>query len=313
MLRQTRGLTEGAVLSGVFIVMLLLSIFVPFLITILMWFLPLPFIVFAVRHGLKPGFIMFAVTILLSGIIGGVIGLPHALLAGAGGLTAGELIRRQKEALFVLAGSSIAYIGVLVLLYAGSILILDIDPINAMQDVMRQSTQQAESMLGALGQEPSENLEIWEEMINQIGYLGPVLIVFTGVVYGLITQLAAHMVLQRIKVSVEPFPPLREWNFPRSLLWYYLITSIIFFIGTEEGTALYVVMWNLFPLLETAMALQGFTVVFYYCYVKSIHKVFPIILLISGLFLPFVLLLARILGIIDLGFQLKKRLKPDTK
>ncbi|MFB4163623.1 YybS family protein [Alteribacillus sp. JSM 102045] len=312
-MKQTRGLTEGAILSGIFIVMLLLSIFVPFLITILMWFLPLPFIVFVARHGLRPGLVMFVVSLFLSVLIGGLIGLPNALLAGVGGITAGELIRRRKEALFVLAGSSVAYIGGLVLLYAGSILILEIDPLAAMQDVMRQSTQQAESMMGALGQEPSDNLEVWEEMIDQIGYMGPLLIVFTGIVYALITQFIAHAVLRRLKIKAEPFPPLREWNFPRSLLWYYLVVSIIFFIGAEEGTTIYIIIWNLFPLLETAMALQGFTVVFYYCYVKSIPKAVPVILLISGLFLPFVLLIARILGIIDLGFQLKKRLKSDMK
>ncbi|WP_185819977.1 YybS family protein [Salibacterium salarium] len=311
-MQQTRRLTEGAILSAVFVVMLLLSVFVPFLSAVLIWFLPLPFIIFVIRHDWKSGLIMAVVSLLLSSFIA-LIGLPFALLAAIGGVTTGELIRRKKEALMVLAGSSIAYIAVLVLLYAGSILLFDIDPLASMQDVMRQSTQQAESMLESFGQETSENMVVWQDMIDQIVKMGPLLIVFTGIAFALITQLIAQAILRRLQIKAEAFPPLRDWNFPRSLLWYYLVISIIYWIGVEEGTAMDIVTWNLFPLLEVAMALQGFTVVFHYCYIKSVPKAIPVILMIFGIVSPFVLLLARILGIIDLGFQLKKRLKSDTK
>ncbi|MFB5663502.1 YybS family protein [Alteribacillus sp. HJP-4] len=313
-MQRTKRLTEGAVLSGLYIVLLLLVLFIPFLGTILLWFLPLPFIIYVVRHGLKPGLLMFTVTLLLSILIGAGIGLPFTLLAGAGGVTAGTLIHMKKEALLVLAGTSIANISALTLLYAGSVLILDIDPLSVMQDIMRDSVTQAESMLGAMGQEPSENLDMFNEMITQVGYMGPLIIAFTGIAFAGLSQGIAHIVLRRLKTPAEPFPPFREWNFPRSLLWYYLITSIIFYIGMEEeGSPLFIVVWNLFPLLETAMAIQGFSVVFYYCYKKSITKAVPIIMLISGLVLPIILLFARILGIIDLGFHLKKRMETDKK
>ncbi|RSL28778.1 DUF2232 domain-containing protein [Salibacterium salarium] len=312
-MQHTRRLTEGAILSGIFIVMLLLSVFVPFLGTILLLFLPLPFIIFVVRYGWKSGLIMAVVTFLLSFLTGTLVGLPFVLLAAGGGVTAGELMRRKKEALMVFSASSIAYIGVLVFLYAGSILILDIDPLASLQDVMRQSTQQAESMLESLGQEASEDMAVWQDMISQIVKIGPLLIVFTGIGFALLTQLIAQFVLQRLQMEIEPFPPLRKWDFPRSLLWYYLVVSIIYWIGVEEGTVMDLVTWNLFPLLEVAMAVQGFTVVFHYCYIKSVPKIFPVILIIFGIVSPFVLLLARILGIIDLGFQLKKRLESDTK
>nr|WP_275899609.1 DUF2232 domain-containing protein [Bacillus piscicola] len=293
--------------------MLFLALFVPFLISILLWFMPLPFIIYTARYGIKSALVMGTVTLFLSFVVGGLVGLPNALLAGAGGILAGELIRRKKDAFLVLAGSSLAYISVLLLIYAASLLILNIDPLAALQDIMRQSTEQAESMLGALGQETAQNLEMWNEMIDQIGYLGPVLIVATAVSYAVISQWIAYAVLKRLRMDFEAFPPFREWNFPRAVLWYYLIVSVIFIIGVEEGSALYMVTWNLFPLLEVVMALQGFTVIFYFAYAKAWPKAVPVILLISGLFLPFVLLLARILGIIDLGFQLKKRLESYTK
>ncbi|SFE63215.1 Uncharacterized conserved protein YybS, DUF2232 family [Alteribacillus iranensis] len=311
-MQPAKRLTEGALLSGLFIVMLFLALFVPFVMTIVLWFLPLPFIVYTARHGWRAGLLMMVVTVLLSFFIGGIIGFPNALLAGSGGVTAGALIRRKKEAFFVTAASSLAYIGVLILLYAATILIINIDPLAALQDVMRQSVEQAESMLGAMGQEGSQDLETFQNMIEQIGYLGPLLIVATGIIYAVISQMIAHVVMRRLGMKYLPFPAFRNWNFPRALLWYYLVTSVIFLIGVEEGTALYIVIWNLMPLLETIMALQGFTVMFYYAYVKGLPKALPIVLLVAGLILPIVLLLARILGIIDLGFQLKKRMESSN-
>ncbi|MFD2707198.1 YybS family protein [Salibacterium lacus] len=312
-MQQTRRITEGAVLSGIFIVMLLLAVFVPFLSTILLWFLPLPFIVFTARYGWKPGVVMAAVSMLLSVFLTALTGLPFAMLSALGGVTMGELMRRRKEALITAAAASVAYICGLTVIYAGTVLLFDIDPLSVLQDIMRQSAEQAQSMLSSLGQETSGELEQYGEMIDRFGQMGPLLIVFTGVLYAFLTQFIAHKVMRRMNMEVEAFPPFRNWNVPRSLLWYYLLTFIVYLVGAEDGSAVQTVMWNLFPLLETAMALQGFTVIFHYCYSKSIPKAFPILLMIFGLILPFILLLARILGIMDLGFQLKKRLESDTK
>lgn len=312
-LQDTRKLTEGAILSGIFIVLLLLSIYVPLFMTILLWFLPLPFIIYTARHGLKPGIMMFVAVFLLSIFVGGLLGLPNTFLAGIGGMVTGELIRRKKEAFIVMAGSAVTYIAGLVVLYAASVLILQVDPFAVMQDAMRQSLEQAERMLHSLGQEPSDDLAMLEDMIHQMIHLAPLFIVFAGGIYALISQGIAHVILRRLKMDIVPFPPFREWNVPRSLLWYYLIVTILFFIVGEEQSALAIVVWNLFPLLEVLMAIQGFTVVFHYCYVKSISKALPIILVIAGFLLPIVHLFARLLGIIDLGFQLKKRLESDLK
>lgn len=312
-MQDTKRLTEGAILSGIFIVLLLLSLYVPLFISILLWFLPLPFIIYTARHGWKPGTVMFVAVLVLSVLVGGILGLPNAFLSGAGGVVAGELIRRKKEAFIVLAGSAVTYIVGIVLLYAASVLILSTDPMIVMQDAMRQSLEQAERMIVSISQEPSEDLAMFEEMIHQMGHLAPLFIVFSGAIYALVAQGIAHVIFRRLKMDIVPFPPFREWNLPRSLLWYYLIVTILFFIVGNEQTTLAIIVWNLFPLLETLMAIQGFTVVFYYCYVKSISKALPIILVIVGFLLPIIHLLARLLGIIDLGFHLKKRLESDLK
>jgi uncharacterized protein YybS (DUF2232 family) len=57
------------------------------------------------------------------------------------------------------------------------------------------------------------------------------------------------------------------------------------------------------------MLLQGLSFVAYFTHIKKFPKAFLIIAVILTFLLPFVLYIVRILGIIDLGFNLRKRLE----
>ncbi|MFC5711628.1 YybS family protein [Thalassorhabdus alkalitolerans] len=313
-MQRTKALTEGALLTGLFIVLMLMALWVPVINMIVLWFLPLPFIVYVVRHGVGAGLVMWGVAFLLSFIISGLFGFPFTFFFGAGGIIVGEMIRRKKEALAVLVGGSLAYIFGLLLLYIGSIVLFDINVVQTSQEMMRQSMETAENMLGGLGQETDEEaMAVWREALDQLQYLIPVILILTGITFALVTQLIAHVILRRLREPVEPFPPFREVNFPRSLLWYYLVAAVLVIVGLEEGTSMYIVVANIFPILELAMTIQGITVMFTYTHAKSMSKALPILLVIVGIFLPFILYLIRILGIIDLGFNLKKRIETDKK
>ncbi|RKD68101.1 uncharacterized protein YybS (DUF2232 family) [Sinobaca qinghaiensis] len=312
-MQRTRSLTEGAILSGLFIILMLLTIFVPPLVYILLWFMPLPFLIYTARYGLRSALVMFVVLFLLSLFIGGLAGVPFVFMFGLGGITVGEMIRRKNEPLFVLTGGSLAYITSLMVIYAVTILVFNINPVETLQNAMRDSFNQAESMLNSIGQDGTESIETMNDAIVQIGYMIPVIMVGSGAGFAVITQAVAHYFLKRLSIPYQPFPPFREWNFPKSLLWYYLAAIVLTLIGAEEGTTLYLLIWNVYWFLGSIMIIQGCTVVFYYCYKKSLPKALPIIFVISLVILPIIPLFARILGIIDLGFRLKERLETDKK
>lgn len=312
-LRNTKTLTEGAIIASLFAIILFLTLYVPLVGSIIVWLLPVPFIIYVLRHGLKSGLTLWFVTFFLSFIIGGVIVLPLTLLFGSGGLVVGELYRRNKDAFAVLLGGSLAYIINLVLYFIGSIVIFDIHPIRAIQEAMLQSVKTAEQMLTTIGQESTEQLEPFLAMIEQLDDLTPSMIILTGISFALIIQLIASKIVRRLGHDVSRFKPFREWQFPKSFLWYYLIASLFIIFGVEAGTTLYVIIWNLFPILEIVMTIQGLSFIFFYCYEKKISKALPISIIIVGFILPFILYLVRILGIIDLGFDLRKRFKTDEK
>ncbi|MDX6154338.1 YybS family protein [Marinococcus sp. PL1-022] len=312
-MKNARSVAEAAVFSAVFLVLVLLLIFVPVVGSILTIAMPLPFIIFVARNGWKPGIFMFIVCALLATLFTGGIGFPTALIFGLGGIAAGALIHQKKPAFAVFAAGTVAYIIGLVLFYLSSILLFNIDPIQLIQQTLNDSISQARSMMESIGQDTS-NLDALAEMVTLIQYIGPVLLIGTGIILSFITQVFAHVILKRVRMDYQQFPAFRNWSFPRSLIWYYLTGSIFILIGLEEGTAMYIVVMNLFPLLELAVAIQGFTVIFYFLHAKSYPKYYGVLIIVGSILLSTIaLFLARILGIIDLGLNLKQRIQTDTK
>lgn len=308
-MKNTKALTEGAIFAAIFALIAFMTIILPILGSFLIWILPLPFIIYTVRNGWKSGLMLWVVATFVSFIIGGLLLVFTAIIFGSSGIIVGELYKRQKSAYIVLLGGSLAYIANLLLFFVFSIIIFDLNPIKVFQELMTESLEAAEMMLTTIGQDPSSQLALYKEFIDQLAFLAPSIIILTGIFYALLIQLIATAVFKRIGEKVSSFKPFREWVFPKAFLWYYLVTSILILIGLEEGTALYIVAWNLFPLLEITMTLQGLAVIFYYFHVKKITKSIPVGLVIVTFIIPNLLYIFRILGIIDLGFELRKRIK----
>lgn len=307
-MKETKKLTEGAILVGIYIIILLLTLYVPFIGLIIVWFLPLPYIIYVIRYGIKASLLVWFVTLLGTFLVGGIATLPFTVMFGSGGIVAGELYRRRKTAFAVLLGGSLVYIANLLIFFIISIAVFGIHPLHDSQAMLKESLDATSYMLNELGQDASKQLALYYDFVDQLPRLVSLFIVLMGVVYALISQIASSIVLKKLRFSISLFPPFRKWSFPKSFLWYYLIVLIIILVGTEYQSVETVTM-NLFPLLEIVMAIQGLSFLFFYFYEKKLSKFFPIIITIVTLILPGALYLMRILGIIDLGFDLRNRVK----
>jgi uncharacterized protein YybS (DUF2232 family) len=142
----------------------------------------------------------------------------------------------------------------------------------------------------------------------------PTYIIGGAVILAFVTHLAARTLMKRMRYETVSFPPFREWNMPKSFLWYYIVAIVLTLSTPEKGTALYIVTINLYMLLSFVLILQGLTVIFYYAWIKNWKRKRIILLLLLlfllNSFLPIPLEVVKFLGIIDLGFNIKRRLKP---
>ncbi len=293
-------------LLAIYSVLLLVALYVPLLGIVLLFFLPIPFILFTVRYRVKPSLLFILIAFLLSGLLGSVFGILHTVVFGITGILLGELINRGRSGIELFLGSCLSYLFSIVLLYVTAIVVMQIDVIEMIRETSRESFAIAESIMRATGGEVNTAaIAQLEESIDTMQYMIPSMFVLIAMFLAFVTVVAMKPVLVRLQVKLNPFPPFREITFPKSILWYYLLILLLSFVGLEKGTFGYTAFLNLFFVLQLLMVIQGLSLIYYFCHQKRVSKVVPIVLTILT---PFLLYIIRILGIIDLGFQLRNRI-----
>lgn len=299
--------------TALFAVFLAISLYVPLLSIIVVWLLPLPFLVFVVRNGSRSSLPLWIAAFVIAFLIGGFMALLYALLAVGGGLVMGLMYHQRRSAFTVLLGGSLAFTAGVILIFILSVVFLNFNEITYVIQHTEKAMHHFQQTAKSLGQNNGNYFKMFQQSLATMQYLAPAFFVMMGVVYALITQLIAAPVLKRLGLGqyVEPWKPFREWRFPRSFLWYYLILLVIgIFAHFQIGSIWYIGYYNLLVIFELAVLIQGFSFIFLFLHKKQVHRSVPIVIVIASFLLGAVLLpLVRIIGIIDLGFHLRERLR----
>ncbi|GGJ64894.1 uncharacterized protein YybS (DUF2232 family) [Anoxybacillus voinovskiensis] len=309
-MRNTYALTEAAIQLAIFIVLFLASLYVPLLGMMISLFLSLPFIVFTMRHGYRPALVLLTAAVIVSTLISSVLSAFAAVMFGTGGIVIGALLAKQKNRYVVLAVATIAFLVNIVINYVVSVKFFDLDIIAQTISVISDSFHTAVQVMESAGKKPPEaTIARFEQGLKVIKYVTPTLFVITALAFAYLTIIVSVPILKRLKLSVGTWPPFRQLMLPRQLVWYYLLVLIATFFPLEQGTFAFIVVINLYYVLQLLFAIQGFSFLYYIAYRKQIAKGIVVAGTIVCLFIPFLLYLIAILGIIDLGFELRKRVQ----
>lgn len=309
-MNRTKILVEGAVSVALFICLLLVTFYIPFATIIFVWVLPLPLIYYTVRHGIRFGLISLVVSLVLSFLLTGLYYGLFAVFFLISGFAMGYALRLKKSSFAVLLAGSLANIVVLLIYFAGAVVLFHFNPIDSLKSMMNQSLDMAQKISPVLNEDTKKAFEFYRSQISYIGYLAPSLLVVLSIVYAFLIELICLPILRRLRVVVPKWLPFRLWHFPRSLIWYYLVALVIMLFGhLSQGNGLFIVVINVVFILDVLLIIQGLSFVFYFAHEKSLPLVIPILIAIVSLAVSFLLQFIRILGIIDLGFNIRERLK----
>lgn len=244
----------------------------------------------------------------LTSLFGTILLVPVTFAFGLGGIVTGELYKREKSRYSILLGGTVTFSVNLVLLFVITSVFANINMLNELQVAFEESMKTTQGMLESLGQEPSEQqMQLLRESFQTMQYLLPSFLVISGFVFAFITQWAAVPILRKLGYTIGKFPPLRNFKLPKSILWYYLLVLVLSFLKLEQGSFSYVSVLNIATVLQLLIVVQGYALLFYYFHQKSVGKWVSIIIVIVTLAIPFFLQFIRILGIIDLGFDLRNQ------
>ncbi|MGG3622359.1 YybS family protein [Bacillus gobiensis] len=306
---KTNALVEGAIMIALLAVLTLASIYLPVISMILIFAIPLPSIIHTIRHGLTQGIWMAVASLpvlLIVGQLQSLIVIPFIIA----GVTMGFYYKR-KETAYAIASGAIAYVISIVISYAAGILFFQFDPISFYNETMNEAFKASQSLMGAVGnQEQAEaQIKVMKKQMQLLPYLLPTVFAGSAVVSSFITHFIAKPFLKRFASGTPPLKPFREWKLPKSIIWYYLVAIFLYFFPLERGDFLYSVQINAEIILGTLLMIQGLSFVFFYCYMKNIPKAVPIIAVILCFANPFIMYVVKIVGIADIGFTMREKLK----
>ncbi|WEG12805.1 YybS family protein [Pullulanibacillus sp. KACC 23026] len=312
MANRTRMITEGAASTVLFVIILLLTSYVPIIGIISIFLLPIPIMYFTSKQGYKSGLIVFLscfiITILVTDLLRACVAVFFLLI----GLVMGELLKRKCSAIQLLIAGTCSNIVVLLIAYGICAFLFHINPINWITNQILKSIDLTLKMSPYLqgNKDAMKQFEAMRAQAKNMSQLAPALLVAISAMYALIIEILSGAVLKRLRVPFPKWQPFREWRFQRQLVWYYLGDLILmYWVGDKWGSTGSMVFYNIFYILEIIMVIQGLAFIYYFFYQRKQGLLFPNLITVFSILIPPVLYIVLILGIIDLGFDFRSRIK----
>lgn len=317
MQRQTnvRPMVEGGVLSAIAIIFAMISAYLPVVGAFVNLIWPVPIILLGVRHGYKWSIMATAV----AGTLIAILMHPlHAVSVVVGfgliGITIGHAFRQKFSPVKTLLWGSAASLLSKIAVIGIAILVMGTNPLNMQGDVMLQATEQALGFYRDMGMSEENLAQMRETMIQAMGLMQIILpIGFAGaaVVDTYLNFWVAKAVLRRMGHTVEPFPPIREWTFPRAVAYVFVLaTGAVYFGKTQEITWLYNIGFNVYIATMLLLAAQGLALFYFLAGKYNLSKILRAIILfliLSNGFLTQILVFA---GVFDLMADYRKLRAP---
>ncbi|PFJ40268.1 hypothetical protein COL01_23630 [Bacillus thuringiensis] len=309
-MKQTKFITEGAALLAIYVILLLISMYVPILGTVVTFALPLPFILLTIRHKLSNVLMIFVAALFVTIIVSQPMNLVKTIMFGLIGIVLGYMYKTRKKPVEILIAGTLAYLIGVVLIYVASIKFFNIDIMKQMQSMFSESMVQSEKIVSATGMPISkEQKELLTQMNDILQSLFPSILVLVSVCFSWITVIISGSVLKKLKHDIISWPKFKDIQLPKSIVWYYVIFILLAtFIKVEPTSYLHMVFSNLYVIFALLLVLQGLTFISFLAYRKGFTKGVPIISFIVCMFIPMLFPLVTILGIIDLGISLRSKI-----
>lgn len=309
-MNQSKMLTEGAIFSAIFLVLMLASL-IPILSLFTIFLLPVPFVIYVARHGVKPGLLVLVVTSLLTILFFTIFTLPYTLLMGAGGLLIGHGIYKKRSAYETWGYGTLGFIGGILFSVIFAQVIFNVNFIDQFETMATDQMQTYISIIENVGvtETDTELEEMLIEQINALVNLIPAFLALSAIILAFLVQWISYKIINRMERKAYFFPPFRNLQLPRSIIWLYLLVLIVSFFDIASSGILFMGLQNALLILEILLVIQGFSFIFFFTHYKKWSRTIPVVSIVLTILFPiFLLYFIRILGIIDIGLNVRKRL-----
>jgi uncharacterized protein YybS (DUF2232 family) len=298
----------AAALFGLIVLLSLILMTVPILFFIV-FLLPVPFIFVTAKFRERTALATFLIGsvgwLILTGDIGIIYILTYAAIVG--GLM-GWGYRKYSSAWSSLVAGFLGSVSVIIGYIIWSIVILNVNWISRFQVMIEESIRLNQQWLTAAGADI--DLDKLMTSAGQWGELFPFLLISLSVVIVALNHTIAGKLLRRWGAVAPSLPPVYEWQIPKSVVYYYIFSFIMsLFVAMDEPSIYRLFIVNILPILTFALAIQGISFIYYWAHIKNKGKWLPRLSVILLFVFPPIANLYNLIGILDLGFPLRKSLR----
>jgi uncharacterized protein YybS (DUF2232 family) len=300
-MNKTREMVESSLLVAMAVVLFLASYVLPVVGMAFALICPAPLVVLGLRHSFARAVLGVCVASFLVSALTGVTGGIFFLLGfGMLGVGLGFFARRLNSSVEILLYGVLVSLGGKLLLMVLVAKITGINPLGLDSGEVNSVMDNVLSLYQRMGMSP-EALSTAEEQIRStlslLPYVFPALLIMASALDSFLSYVVSRVVMKRIgKGMLPPVPALSYWRFPKNIFW--ALPEIIPRIGM-----------NLRILVMILFYLQGLAVAWAYMCHKGAPKILRYIGAVLTLFLPLLTQLVLLLGIIDMWFDLRSRMR----
>lgn len=299
---NARKLTYGAMMVAIFVVLVMISFYIPLFGTITMLFIPLPIILYRLRYDRKASLLVTLAAILVS-LIGGILLVFVALVFGALGFVIGEAIQQKRTKFYTFMASGLTFLISTILIYYLSVVLFGINSIEVFYQMMEESQQQVMTYINQIGEVPDEVSKQLYATFDATLKAVPTAFILSCYLFALVVILINLPIAKRLGHDVPTFPAFREMKLPVLIVWVYMLIILMpLLFGVESDSMAELIYINASFLLRFLFFLQGIAFIHHVIHTLKPRKWLPILAtLVAFLFSPFIV----ILGILDTGLNLR--------
>ena len=306
-------MTEGAILSAITALLGIISYYIPFL-TLLVFIWPIPIIILGKRHGLGVSILAtISAGILLSLFTPLLYSVPIILMYGSLGIVLGYgYYKKLGPFKTIIGGYLVSLISTIVLLQFYS-MFTGISIMTEISQTLRLTLEEAGNLYKSMGMDMTildDASKQMEDVINQMAQLFPATLLLIPIIVTMVNMVVSGKILKRLGHEIIEVPPFRKWKLPNhASIGLFLIITIAILGQYFKIPSFDIVYRNLVYLTLILFTVQGLSFVNQYFYAKGASRVITIISFVMVFIIPLVHTLVQLIGIVDVMFNLRDRIK----
>jgi len=308
---QTKALVQGAAMVAIFTLMMIISAYIPLAFMLVFLFAPLPFAWYSAKYKRSTSILVAIVGCILTFITSGLAILPFAFIFAVLGIIMGAAIRQQKSKLYLFMSSGIAVLLTTAIVFLTYLRLAGINMVEIGVEMAKKNYEQTATMSQNITGQSTITPDQIEAVSKMMELTIPSTVTLGAFFVAFILMSINLPVLKRLGLDVPKFSPFQHMRLPRSILWYYMIVLCInLFIRPDLGSTLDVIVINVSYILWVLLILQGISFIHYFISKKGMPVGVKWIATLLAIPLSSFMIL---LGIIDLGFNVRSLVKGKTK